>query len=261
MRCLLATLICSPTLAAGQISGQLYLEKSSFAQGEPVFLYFEVVNTGPRPENFYQADPYSFCAGYEITVNGPKPRKTGCEPWGSAGSCISSDRPLAPGETRVERRLLNFDHELNQTGDYTVEAVRRVPKIDASTRMRDRTQQLEFHSTLYFHVEETPASEESFQPWINQLKSGDQTTRYGAARVLASLAPHSLEDVILNLAASQQLSDLGPLALHRLNTARSMAAMADLLRKSEFGSSESMWSDQYLAETGDRQWICAGGDQ
>jgi hypothetical protein len=46
-------------LAAGQLSGQFYLEKSTFAPGEPIFLYFQVVNNGPQAESLDSADPYS----------------------------------------------------------------------------------------------------------------------------------------------------------------------------------------------------------
>lgn len=255
LRYIVAASICFASLAAGQVERQFYLEKSSFAQGEPVFLYFETTNTGSQAERVHVASPYSFCSGYDVNVTGPKPKKMTCEPWGIAGSCLSSDRSLAPGEKQVERLLLNLDHEIDSEGDYTVEAVRHMPKLMGNTGMRDGAEQFEFRSTLYFHVEESSASTESFQPWIDQLKSKDLMVRSEATRVLASLAPRSLEDVILALVGDPQFRGLAPLALHRLNTARSTAAMAEMLRNSEFGSSESMRSDQYLAETGDQQWF------
>ncbi len=55
-------------VATGQLAGQFYLEKSTFARGEPIFLYFEVSNDGAKAENLDSADPYSFCSGYEIRV-------------------------------------------------------------------------------------------------------------------------------------------------------------------------------------------------
>jgi hypothetical protein len=241
---MLAASICLAGLATGQINGQFYLEKSSFAQGEPVFLYFETTNTGSQAERVNVASPYGFCSGYDVNVTGPKPKKATWAPWGIAGSCLSSDRSLAPGEKQVERLLLNFDHAIDSGGDYTVEAVRHMPKLMGNTGMRDGTQQFEFRSTLYFHVEESSASKESFQPWIDQLKPKDLMVRSEAARVLASLAPRSLEDVILAIVGDPQFRGLAPLALHRLNTVRSTAAMAELLGNSEFGSSESMQSDR-----------------
>lgn len=80
-------------------------------------------------------------------------------------------------------------------------------------------------------------------------------TRSEAASVLASLAPASQEDVILGFAADPQLRQFAPLAFHRLNTPRSMAALAGLLRTSHPGTFESMESDRYLSESGDQQWF------
>lgn len=253
--CLLAAFISVAPFVTAQLDGQFYLEKSSFARGEPVFLFFEVKNTGARSENYYQASPYSFCSGYDINITGPKPKKASCEPWGVAGSCGSSDIALSPGQNSVERILLNFEHDVDTPGQYTIEVIRRFPSMIGSTSLQDRNHQYEVHDTLYFHVEESSASPESFQPWIEQLKENDLVKRLEAARVLASLAPRSLENVILPLTADPQFRGFAPLALHRLDTSRSLAAMAELLRTSQPGSSESMDSDRYLADTGDQQWF------
>ena len=45
--------------AIGQINGRFYLEKTVFASGEPVFLYFEVSNSGPEVHGIVRADPYA----------------------------------------------------------------------------------------------------------------------------------------------------------------------------------------------------------
>jgi hypothetical protein len=247
-RCLRAAFISCAAIGTAQIDGQFYLEKASFAKGEPVFLYFKITNTGSRAENVYQASPDSFCSGYDITITGPNPKHDSCEPWGIAGSCLSSNRLLKPGEKQVELLLLNFDHEIDAPGDYRIEAIRRLPS-------KDRKQQFEFRETLYFHLDEEVLPAQSLQPWIDQLKSNDFMTRIEAAKVLASLAPRSLEDVIIAFAADPQFRGFAPLALHGLNTSRSMAAMAELLRTSQPGSSESMDSDRYLAQSGDEQWF------
>jgi HEAT repeat protein len=163
---------------------------------------------------------------------------------------------LKPGEKLVERLLLNFDHEIDAPGDYRIEAIRRLPKMVGSTGLQNRKHHFEFRETLYFRLdEEISAPAQSFQPWIEQLKSDDFMTRIEAAKALASLAPRSFEDVIIAFAADPQFRGFAPLALHRLNTSRSMAAMAELLRTSQPGSSESMDSDKYLAEAGDQQWF------
>ena len=95
-------------VAAGQLSGQFYLEKSTFARGEPIFLYFEVSNDGAKAENLDSADPYSFCSGYEIRVLSGSGITSSCRPDGFAGSCLSSSAVLPPRKTHIERLLLNF---------------------------------------------------------------------------------------------------------------------------------------------------------
>jgi len=80
-RTLLATILMGwSVLASGQISGQFYLEKATFAPGEPIFLYFQVVNDGPQAENLYSADPYSFCSGYQIGVSSDPGATSSCAP-------------------------------------------------------------------------------------------------------------------------------------------------------------------------------------
>jgi len=125
MRRLLAVLVMGWSVAAaGQLSGRFYLEKSTFAEGEPVFLYFEVVNHGPQPENIDSTDPYSCRAGYEIKVSSdPKPTSS-CKPFGCFGNGAFDSVALPPRGSRVERVLLNFDHKIDSPGSYEVEATR-----------------------------------------------------------------------------------------------------------------------------------------
>jgi hypothetical protein len=60
LRTILAIVIIGPAFAAGQLSGQFYLEKTTFAPGEPIFLYFQIVNERPQPETILSAEPYTF---------------------------------------------------------------------------------------------------------------------------------------------------------------------------------------------------------
>jgi hypothetical protein len=102
-------------LASGQLSGQFYLEKSTYAPGEPIFLYFRVANDGPRDETINSADPYSFCAGYQITVSGdPSPSSSCAQVF--VGSCFSSTITISPGKQLVEGILLNFEHGIESAG-------------------------------------------------------------------------------------------------------------------------------------------------
>ena len=260
LRSLAATsLICWSALAAGQISGEFYLEKSTYAQNEPVFLYFRVVNNGPKPENLESGSPYCPFSGYFISVSSdPKPTPSCAR--GTAASCLSGQAKLPPGEKHIERLLLNLDHEINSPGEYSVEATRHLSHAGADVNFFSAVakETLEVRATLHFRVDQAAAQDtKTFQPWVDQLRSGDRITRVEAARTLASMAPKSLEDTLLTFADTDDpmIRQFAPLAFYRLNTPRSMSAMADLLRKSQPGKYERIKSADYLAQSGDPQWF------
>ena len=60
---------------------------------------------------------------------------------------------------------------------------------------------------------------------------------------------------MLAFADNPEFRPFAPLAFYRLSTPRSMAAMPQLLRKTEAGTSEHMQSAEYLAQSGDLQWF------
>jgi HEAT repeats len=260
VRWLTATFVMGwSVVAAGQLSGQFYLEKSRFAPGEPIFLYFEVVNDGPHSENIHSADPYSFCSGYHIDVSSdPKPTSS-CPALVVGGSCLSSSVMLPSGKSRIERLLLNFDHEIDVPGPYSVEAERYLSHAPATANYFSPDtpkDTLEVRTTLYFEVDpSTTEDPKALQTFLGALKSNDPIQQSEAARTLASIAPKSLEDALLGFADSNEFRQFAPLAFHRLNTQRSIKALADLLEKSEAGSYEHMKSAGYLAESGDPQWF------
>jgi hypothetical protein len=253
-----ALLICCGRSSSAQIAGEFYLDKSAFVPGEPVFLYFKVANNGTNAENIQAADPYSFCSGYQVTVSSDRPPESSCSPVGVGGSCFSSSKLIPPGKSQVERLLLNFDNNLGIPGEYVVEATRQLPHASVDVDFFRASQDtLEVHSTLYFRVEQnrTPLAPHVFSPWINQLRSPDSMERREAARTLASLAPKFLEDTLLAFADHPEFRQFAPLAFHRLNTPKSMAAMAELLTKTEPGTFEHMTSADYLAKSADQQWF------
>jgi hypothetical protein len=240
------------------MSGEFYLEKSTFARGEPIFLYFQVVNDGPKGENLHSADPYSLCSGYQISVSTDPSITSSCALAGVGGSCASSYALLPPGKKRIERVLLNIDHKVDAPGDYSVEALRNLPhaSVDANYFTDATKGTLQTHTTLYFRVDQNATQDaRAFQPWLDQLHSVDPVKRHEAALTLASVAPRYLEDTLLAFADIPEFRPFAPLAFHRLNTPRSLAAMAQLLRKTEAGAPEHMQSADYLAESDDLQWF------
>jgi len=255
-RFLFAMLLCWPSIAAGQVTGRFFLEKPTFAPGEPVFLYFEVTNTGTETQNLSHADPYSFCSGYEVRVSADSPPNLNCTPMIIAGSCLSSDYSLAPGKGRTERILLNYEHKIDGAGYYEVEAGKNLAYAHGNLNSSSAANNyLQVREKLHFSVDEKATFDgTAIQTLVVQLKSTDFLVRRDAARALASLAPQSLEDLLLSFAEMSEFRDWAPLAFYRLNTSRSLNAMADLLHKTEAGSYEHMRSADFLAKTGDPKW-------
>jgi hypothetical protein len=153
---------------------------------------------------------------------------------------------LAAGKSTTGRYLLNYDHEINAPGDYWVEARfidSRSPENDVPIKLSFRVDgNLPHWSTA------------QYQPWLDQLNSTVFEERRFAASVLASLAPPSLETVLLGFAQDHRfgINAYAPLALYRLNTPRSMDALADLLKSGD--SFMQSWAVHYLAESCDQKW-------
>src|SRR5260370_26749233 len=114
---------------------------------------------------------------------------------------------------------------------------------------------VEVNERLLFRVDANISVEEaSLQVWVQQLKSDDSAKRREAARILAAMAPPSLEELLLSFCDSAEFRMWAPRAMHGLNTPRSLQALADLLKKTEPGTYEHMKSADFLAETGDAKW-------
>ena len=256
-RWFVALLLCWSDLCVGQLTGHFYLQKEAYAPGEPVVLLFEVTNGGPVGQNIVQADPYSFCSGYQVHVSSDYDAKSTCEIAGWGGSCLSSYALLPPGKTRTERILLNYEHRVDEPGEYDVEAIRHLEYADANAEpFTAPKNDLEVRTQLHFRVDETAAPNlKTLQRFVTELQSPDMPVRLEAARTLASVGPRSLETTLLQFAENDELRRFAPLAFRKLNTTRSMAALAELLVKSKAGSYEHLESAKYLGESGDPRWF------
>jgi HEAT repeat protein len=258
-RSVLALLFLWPTVLCGQVTGRFYLEKDTYAVGEPVFVYFETTNSGSKPMNVYRADPYSFCSGYSIQASSDLPKDSSCGPMATGGSCLSSDRTIEPGQHVTERILLNYEHKIDSAGQYDIEAEKSVSFAPADEEFfRTNKNDFKVHAHLSFRIDDNPEWDGAgLQEWVERLHSTDLTTRWEAARTLASMAPKSLEPTLLRFAYDKDLRYWAPLAFQRLNTPESLAAMARMLDTTDPGTHEHMEAAEFLAETGDPKWFPA----
>jgi hypothetical protein len=169
----------------------------------------------------------------------------------------SEEVACLPGKSRTERILLNYEHKVDAPGYYEVEAVRHTSYASADLDFFQAAKtSIEVREHLYFRVDENAAADDSsIQGLVDQLQSAEALVRREAARALASLAPQSKEDLLLGFAKNPELKQWAPLAFHRLNTPRSIEALAELLRTTEPGTYEHMKSADFLAQTGDQKWF------
>lgn len=232
--------------AAAQLTGEFYLTKTSFAHWEPVFLYYRITNKGAGTATVASTlDPgQPGCSGQWITVSSDPIPTPSCPLLGAEG-CNYDGPPsqpilLSPGESYTERFLLNFDHEINTPGDYWVEAKHSGRTIGDA------------HTKISFRVKKSSIAPSQLQPWIDGLKSGDRSKRFEAARTLASVAPPSLEDTLLGFINDPEFRGYTALAFHRLNTTRSVDAMAELMEGPV--TNEQIEAAHYLAMTGNQRW-------
>jgi len=256
LRCFVAALLfCWPSVMLGQMTGRIYLEKDTFAVDEPVFLYFEITNSGTKTQNVHRADPYSFCSGYQIHISTDLSPSSSCSPMWAGGSCASSAFPLAPGKRHTERILLNYEHKIDAPGDYELQAEIHLPYASADLEyFKAAKRSLDVRDYLRFRVDQNASPADiTLEAWVELLHSSDSATRREAARTLASLAPKSLENTLMDFADKPEFREWAPLAFHRLNTDRSLKGLAELLRKTE--PNEDTQSARYLGESGDPKWF------
>jgi hypothetical protein len=256
-RCGVALLLFWPTALLGQVRGRFYLEKDTYALGEPVFLYFEATNSGTETENVDKADRYSFCSGYQIHVSSDVAKNSSCGPMAIVGSCLSSDGPIEPGKNVTERILLNYEHKIDSAGQYEIQAERNLSYAPASEDFfRASKNTLDVDTRLSFRVDDNAVWDGAdLQAWVEQLNSTDSAKRREAGRTLASMAPKSLESVLLGFADNSEFREWAPLAFHRLNTSASLTALAKMLETTKPGTYEHLKAAEFLAATGDPKWF------
>jgi hypothetical protein len=241
---------------AAQVAGRFYLEKEVFAPGEPVFLYLKISSHSPFAlDSDSQNGEEPMCSGVVIRVSTDPHAPTASCPILPDSLCVMNGQYVAShsferGRSTVQRFLLNFRHKIDSPGHYWVQG-------DKTERTGNGL--VSIHSRLFFRIDASlaPYSDDKLKEWVNQLKSPDVGRRLESARVLASLAPRSFETTLLTFAHDPDFSRYAPLAFHRLHTKTSITALANMLRVSPLGSTESLQAARYLAEDGEKVWFQA----
>lgn len=245
--------------AVAQVEGRLYLDKTNYLVGEPIYLNLELANKGNEPVRFFSGSSYSFCSGYEIDVStGPPPPNQSCL-GGEAGSCIASEWTLAPGEIRKDKVLVNFEHDLSKPGQYTVHATRTLrygsPNESLPNMADDAQVKIEAAIEIQVAIGSDEALVPMFQPFLADLSSKIEKRQIEAARVIGSLAPAFLEDTILSMVNSPGTRPYALIGLRHLNTARSRARLASFVQDTPDYSYDKEQAIKDLSEMGDTEYF------
>jgi hypothetical protein len=252
VRILLTACLCCALPATAQVSGRFYLEKTQFSPTEPIFVYSKITNNSSVPIDLATPDTEQpMCAGVSNKVYRNGIKSPSCFDWAEEVCVINGGGwpsvRLMPGESHVDRYLLNYRHDLSIPGDYRVESERIGFPDDRLKTVR---------ATLLFRVDagEAPVSSYAIHTWVNQLHSSDFYKRTEAARTLATIAPRSIESTLLGFAVYPEFAKYAPLAFYRLRTTRSMQALADFVEGSKSEDFAFAEAERFLAQSGDQRW-------
>jgi hypothetical protein len=266
LRCVLGTAFCVLIAAcdvSAQLDGRLYLDKTTYLVGEPIYLNFELANKGNDVVQFLSGNSYSFCGGYRIEVAPvPAVSSESCNPRGFGGSCAAGTWIVEPGETRNDKILLNYDHDLSTPGLYTIHATRALSYGPVTDSIPNTANEPEIKVEAELQIQLVDVGDESalvpiFQPLVADLDSKDEQRQREAARAIGSLAPPFLEDKIFSMLNSPVTRPFALLGLRRLNTSRSREALAKVVRDSpkDSYSYERFQALKYLSEMSDKKYL------
>ena len=111
--------------ASAQLVGRFSLEKKAYLVGEPIYLLFDLSNTGQESLIFVAGNSYSSCGGYDIQLSNDPPwgENSTC-PGPPPASCIMGGFRLKPGEVHHDKVLLNYAHDLSKAGTIDIRVSR-----------------------------------------------------------------------------------------------------------------------------------------
>ena len=260
--------VCSAVVCAQDappLSAKISMAKEEYLAGEPVYVHFEVTNTGKDAVQYSTGDPYSdACGGYVLRVsNGTSNSGSGNAPV-SCGprvnpECHGSSQILAPGETERQNILVNFAHDLSQPGEYEIDAVRtlKYSPVTGETILPSDAKTFRFESKLKIHLlhGDKDSLQRIYDVYVRNLRSSDEDIQRDAQRAIVSGAPPWLEETIEGMLRRYTSREFALLGLKNLNTARSREELAKIVKDTSELTPENEAAVTYLAEMGDKQYF------
>jgi HEAT repeats len=247
------------------LSAKISMAKEEYLAGEPVYVHFEVTNTGKDAVQYSTGDPYSdACGGYVLRVSnassnlGSANALVSCRPRVNA-ECHGSSQILPPRETERQNILVNFAHDLSQPGEYEIDAVRtlKYSPVTGETILPSDAKTFRFESKLKIHLlhGDKDSLQRIYDIYVRNLRSPDEDIQRDAQRAIVSGAPSWLEETIEGMLRRYTSREFALLGLKNLNTARSREELAKIVKDTSELTPENEAAVNYLAEMGDKQYF------
>jgi hypothetical protein len=259
-RLIVLLLGCFATTAAqAQLQGHISMAKQQYLAGEPIYVHFDVTNSGKQAVQYAAADPYfEKCSGYLIKVsNVPTVGNSSCQSV-AAEECTASAELLAPGETLRQNILVNFAHDVRKPGAYEIHAVRTLkygPMTSSEVASLTSTFQLAEHFRIEVYKADPDTLKNIYQVYVRNLESQDPDIQREAERAIVSGAPPWLEEVIFAMMRRYTSREFALLGLKNLNTPRAREELAKLVQNTSEDTPENETAAAYLAQTGDKKYF------
>lgn len=257
-RCWLLVLVLS-TVAYGQVEGKFILPKSEFTAGEPIWLEFQMMNSGTDTLYFNAGNLYSFCGGYRLEVTEGKPLQHPSCNTGFGGSCISTTHKFPSRDRVVDKLLLNYEHNFTEPGRYHLKATRNLQTAltdELAAMVHSQETRFEQEFDIEITRQDGAALRSELAPYVEQLKSPNEEVVREAARVLSSSAPVFLESTMLKMLDRAVTRGFAITGLKRINTQAAREALAKIARDfiREY-SYEAEMAARALSEMGDQAYF------
>ena len=215
---------------AAQVEGRFFLNKDSYAVGEPLLFSVEIKNTGSETVFLFPKTGAQCSDSISLWMHSAKPNQ-GMACGTSWVTCLDDPTELKPGQIYSPNWPLDFWYRIEHEGVYTTNLTGHA----RFSGLRGGIQEITFSSELQLKVvpgnpDDVRATLEKFQA---DLQSKDIQVRHHALDVLATIAPDYFHDETLRLARDPDAFNVmhAASALARMNTPEARAALAEILTR------------------------------
>jgi hypothetical protein len=218
-----------PCFASASLSGTFRVAQQRNLVGAPLYLLFELKNTGDQAVWVNDTNPILPCAGYVFTIDGEKRADGTCD--GRPGySCPLGTGLLKPGRTLTQRVLLNYYYHFPHAGTYVIHAERGF-RWWAGARMKNQQNFEDLRDTLTVTL--LPATDAelhaAFRPYVEAANSKETLEKEQAREAIAYLAPPFLETEMIKFLDEGDRGN-GMLGLRNLDTSSARERLAQILK-------------------------------